>query len=222
MTRAQDLSAFAQNVNSSGNLGNLANVSISSETRQVPPATVVGSLPAMGSAANRVNVESVIVAGYQGGSGTRSFNTIGTAPHYIKKFFNMNGTTAGALSQTMVEIDSRNVANFHELWIKITWGTRIQGISDSAGALNERAFGCNKFNGNLINYSITNSWNHVDANSDAHMDINVVNSPTTGILLVQYQQSASVGVSSFIWGYIEIMSVETIGPGGLIPVTFNC
>jgi hypothetical protein len=198
-------------------------VTTNGETRQVPPTTTVGSLPAMFTDDNRVNVESAIVAGYLGGPGTRSFTTVNTAPHYIKKFFNMNGTTgATSFNQNLVEIDSRNVANFHELWIKITWGTRIQGISDSASALNERAYGCNKFNGNLINYAIANSWNHIDGNSDSHMDIVVVNSPTPGILLVQFQQSSSVGTSSFIWGYVEIMSVETIGPGGQVPVRFNC
>jgi hypothetical protein len=198
-------------------------ITTNGEIRQVPPTTTVAQLPAMLTNANRVNVESQIVAAYQGGTGTRSFTAVAEAPHYIKKFFNMNnGTTSGAFNQNLVEIDSRNLGNFHELWIKITWGTRIQGISDAACALNERAFGCNKFNGNLINYSITNSWNHVDGNSDSHMDIVVVNSPSPGLLLVQYQQSSSVGVSSFIWGYIEIMSQETIGPGGQYPVTFNC
>jgi len=197
-------------------------VTTNGETRQIPPTTTVGSLPAMLTAANRVNVESAIVATYQGGSGTRSFTTVAGAPHYIKKFFNMNSTTAGAFNQNLVEIDSRNAANFHELWIKITWGTRIQGISDSASALCERAYGCNKFNGNLINYAIANSWNHIDGNSDSHMDIVVVNGSSPGTLWVQYQQSGSVGVSSFIWGYIEIMSQETIGPGGQVPVTFNC
>jgi hypothetical protein len=198
-------------------------VTTNGETRQVPTTTTVGSLPAMLTDANRVNVESAIVAAYQGGSGTRSFTAVAEAPHYIKKFFNMN-STAGATSfnQNLVEIDSRNVANFHELWIKITWGTRIQGISDAACALNERAYGCNKFNGNLINYAIANSWNHIDGNSDSHMDIVVVNGSSPGTLWVQYQQSSSVGGSSFIWGYIEIMSVETIGPGGQVPVRFNC
>jgi hypothetical protein len=197
-------------------------ITTNGEIRQVPPTTIVAQLPAMLTNANRVNVESQIVAAYQGGSGPRSFGTVDPAPHYIKKFFNMNGTTGGAFNQNLVEIDSRNLGNFHELWIKITWGTRIQGISDASCALNERAFGCNKFNGNLINYSITNSWNHVDGNSDSHMDIVVVNGSSPGTLWVQYQQSGSVTGSSFIWGYIEIMSQETIGPGGQYPVTFNC
>jgi hypothetical protein len=195
-------------------------LTVRGETRQVPPADPV--LPTMLTTNNRVNLETAIVAPYQGGPGTRSFsNAGGDRPHYFKKFFNMNATTSGAYTQNMVQIDSRNVTNFNELWIKITWGTRIQGISDATSAMCERAYGCNKFNGNLINYSITNAWNHIDGNSDTHMDIVVVNSPTPGILLVQYQQSGSVSTSSFIWGYIEIMSQESLGPGG-IPILFNC
>jgi hypothetical protein len=164
------------------------------------------------------------VPGYQGTSGTAEFNSVNsTGVNYMKKFFNMNSTSGGSLNQTLVELDGRGV-NFHELWIKIVWGTRIQSISDSSCAMNERAYGCNKFNGALINYSITNSWSHIDGNSDAYMDINVVNSPTTGMLLVQFQEASATG-SSFIWGYIEIMSIETLSDAngnGSVPVRFNC
>ena len=132
----------------------------------------------------------------------------------------MSGTTAGSRNQTLVSIDSR-YQGFHELWIKIVWGTRIQGISDAAAAICERAYGANKFNGNNNTYSISNQWNHIDGNSDSHMDINVVNGSTAGTLWVQYQQSASTSTSSFVWGYIEICSMEVLGPSGF-PIVFNC
>lgn len=200
-------------------------ITLSGEYRLNPSATTAAALPTPFTTANRTNIESSVVPGYSGASGTVSFNSIpSTGVHYMKKFFNMNSTSGGTFNQTMVEIDGRTV-NFHELWIKITWGTRIQAISDSACAMNERAYGCNKFNGLLINYSITNSWSHVDGNSDSYMDINVVNSPTTGILLVQFQEASPTSGSSFIWGYIEMMSVETLSDNngaGSVPVRFNC
>jgi hypothetical protein len=132
----------------------------------------------------------------------------------------MNASSTGTFNQTMVEIDGRGT-NFHELWIKITWGTRIQGISDASAAVNERAFGCNKFNGTTINYNINNNWSHIDGNSDTYMDINVVNSPTAGILLVQFQEAAPTSTSSFIWGYIELCSCETFDQSSII-TKFNC
>lgn len=196
------------------------------ETVRVPPAFTSANVPAPNTLANRTNLESAIVAGYIGNSGTASYqsNFSSTGVHYMKKFFNMAGTTGGSFNQTLVEIDGRTT-NFHELWIKITWGTRIQAISDSTTAMCERAFGCNKFNGLLINYNIGNNWSHIDGNSDSYMDINVVNSPTTGILLVQFQEASPTNDSSFVWGYIEMMSIETLSDGngvGGIPVKFNC
>lgn len=200
-------------------------ITLSGEYRLNPPSLTTGGLGTPYTTANRTNVESVVVPGYQGTSGTASFNGIpSTGVHYMKKFFNMNSTAGGTFNQTLVELDGRNV-NFHELWIKIVWGTRIQGISDSSCAMNERAYGCNKFNGQLINYSIANSWSHIDSNSDTYMDINVVNSPTTGMLLVQYQEASAVTGSSFIWGYIEMMSIETMSDAngnGSVTVKFNC
>jgi hypothetical protein len=218
---------FSANVSGTGSVNTLTGTisattaTFSGEYRQVPPATNVSNLPAQFTTANRNNVESAIVASYQGSGGTVSYNGIASDPHYIKKFFNMSSSAGGTFNQTMVEIDGRTT-NFHELWIKITWGTRIQGISDSTSALCERAYGVNKFNGQLINYNINNTWNHIDSNSDTYMDINVVNSPTTGVLLVQYQQASAVTGSSFIWGYIEMMSVETLGGTSGIPIRFNC
>lgn len=206
-------------------LNSAGTLTLSGEFKQVPQQTTSAALPAPFTYGNRANIESAVVVGYQGTSGTASWNGVpGAGLHYMKKFFNMNGTTGGAFNQTLVEIDGRATA-FHELWIKITWGTRIQGISDATAAMCERAYGCNKFNGLLINYNIGNNWNHIDGNSDAYMDINVVNSPTTGMLLVQYQQASPTSGSSFVWGYIEIMSQELLsdnnGTGG-IPVRFNC
>jgi hypothetical protein len=177
-------------------------------------------LPTPNTVDNRTGIESVLAAGYQGTSGTASYNGVDTTPYYIKKFFKMNSTQGGTFNQTMVEIDGRNTS-FHELWIKITWGTRIQSISDATSAVNERAFGCNKFNGTLINYNINNNWSHIDGNSDTYMDINVVNSPTAGILLVQFQELTPTAGSSFVWGYIEICSCETLDQSSII-TKFNC
>jgi hypothetical protein len=177
-------------------------------------------LPTPNTVDNRSGLDSVLVAGYSGTSGTASYNGADTTPYYIKKFFKMNSTQGGTFNQTMVEIDGRGT-NFHELWIKITWGTRIQGISDASAAVNERAYGCNKFNGLLINYSINNNWSHIDGNSDTYMDVVVANSPTAGILLVQFQEASPTSGSSFIWGYIEICSVESLDQSSII-TKFNC
>jgi hypothetical protein len=200
-------------------------VTVAGERRQLPPSTLAASLPTPYTIANRVNVETAVVAPYTGVNGTASFgNPPSTGVHYIKKFFNMQSTNGGSFNQTLIELDGRGV-NFHELWIKITWGTRIQGVSDAQCALNERAYGCNKFNGALINYNISQTWANVDGNSGTYMNIAVVNSPTTGMLLVQYQEASAVTGSSFTWGYIEIMSIETLGDGtggGSVPVKFNC
>lgn len=198
-------------------LNSSGTVTLSGEFRQIPPPTYQAAY----TTGNRTNVESAIVAAYQGTSGTVSGFSTPAGTNYVKKFFNMSSTAGGTFNQTMVEIDGRST-NFHELWVRIVWGTRIQGISDSASAMCERAYGCNKFNGQLINYAISNSWSHIDGNSDTYMDINVVNSPTTGMLLVQFQEASPTSGSSFIWGYIEIMSVEVLGDGGNIPIKFNC
>lgn len=180
---------------------------------------VLGETRTRGLATTRSNIESQVVSKFSGTSGTASIVApANTEVGYIKKHFKMDSTTAGALNQTLVTIDSR-AYGFHEAWIKITWGTRMQGVSDTVSAVNERAYGINKFNGNTSTYNITSSWSHVDANSDAHADIVVVNGATNGTCIVQYQQSSSVSSSSFIWGYIEICSVETVDSS---VITFNC
>lgn len=200
-------------------------ITLSGEYRLNPPALVPASLSTPYTLANRTNIESALVPAYSGTSGTASFNSIpSTGVHYMKKFFNMNSTNGGTFNQTLVELDGRSV-NFHELWIKIVWGTRIQGVSDAQCNMCERAYGVNKFNGALINYTINNSWSHVDSNSDSYMDIVVVNSPTTGMLLVQFQELTPTSNSSFVWGYIEMMSQETLSDNnglGSVPVKFNC
>jgi hypothetical protein len=207
-------------------LNSAGTLTLNGEFKRMPTQSTAGALPLPFTYSNRTGIESALVAPYSGTSGSVGWNTIPSSGlHYIKKFFNMNNTTNGSFNQTLVEIDGRTTS-FHELWIKITWGTRIQGISDATSAMCERAYGCNKFNGLLINYNIGNNWNHIDGNSDAYMDINVVNSPTTGMLLVQYQQASPTSGSSFVWGYIEIMSQETLsdntGSSSGIPVRFNC
>jgi len=189
---------------------------VAGEYRLSPPLAT----PTANTTSNRQGVESANVYSYTGTSGTASFNSPTGYPFYIKKFFKMSQTATGALNQTLCEIDTRNQA-FSELWIKIVWGTRIQGVSDGTSNLCERGYGCNKFNGVNNTFTISSSWSHIDANSDSHMDINVVNSGTGGILLVQYQQSSSVNGSSFIWGYMEICSMEEIGTTN-IPLKFNC
>ena len=200
-------------------------ITISGEYRHNPSAATAAALPLPFTTANRTNIESAVVPGYTGASSTISWNSIPTTGvNYIKKFFNMTGSSGGTFNQTLVELDGRSVS-FHELWIKITWGTRIQAISDATTNMCERAYGCNKFNGLLINYNISNSWSHVDTNSDTYMDIVVVNSPTTGMLLVQFQELTPTSGSSFVWGYIEIMSQETLSDNngfGSVPVKFNC
>ena len=168
----------------------------------------------------RHNIESGIVMGYTGKSGTISTFAAGSTPNYIKKFFKMDATTAGAFTQTLMQIDSRGTG-FNELWVKVIWGTRIQGISDGSANVNERAYGANKFNGVNNTYSIAENWNHIEANSNTYMNIQLVNSGTGGILDLNYVQHSSVSVASFIWGYIEVFSVEPID-GNNVKVFFNC
>lgn len=211
----------ALNILGTGNVGigtttPAAKLDVAGEYRLSPPAVT----PTPYTVDNRQGVESVNVLGYTLASdGTIAFRSADSWPFYVKKFFKMSQSATGAVKHTLCEIDVRNVA-FSEFWVKIVWGTRIQGVSDTITNMCERAYGYNKYTSGASQYSITNSWSHVDAGSDAHMDINLV-STTPGVALVQLQQSSSVTGSSFVWGYMEICSADEIGTTN-VPVKFNC
>jgi hypothetical protein len=179
-----------------------------------------GSLGTPNTTSFRNNIETNNIMTYFGAAGTISTYAAAGNPHYVKKFFLMNGTVAGALTQTLMQIDSRGTG-FNELWVKVIWGTRIQGISDAATAVNERAYGANKFNGLTTTYSIAENWNHVDSSSNTHANIQLVNSGTGGVLDLNYVQSSSVLTSSFVWGYIEVFSVEEFNQDS-VKIIFNC
>ena len=102
---------------------------------------------------------------------------------------------------------------FAEGIIELTYGTRLQGISDSATGVVKKLFGYNKFNGGQV--AVTASTvlaEDVASATHAPITAEVVGTGPSAYVVIRVTFSASLGSSSFTWGEIKIFERE----GGVV------
>ena len=124
-------------------------------------------------------------------------STIRAFKHYFDVFkSNLAGNGA---NHTIVSI-TQNQA-FHHAVFEITYGTRLQSISDAWCRPNKIIFGVNRYSsGNAVNVTKTVVEQHAEAAS--HCDVNIVTvSPTNYIIRVEFSSTANV--SSGAGGWVE-------------------
>lgn len=108
-------------------------------------------------------------------------------------------------TRDIYKIDPAGV-NFAEGIIEITYGTRLQGVSDSTTGVVKKVFGYNKFNGGQV--AVTSSSVLVeDTNSATHAPITatVVGTGASAYVVIRVTFSSSLGGASFTWGEVKIM-----------------
>ena len=124
-------------------------------------------------------------------------STIRGFKHYFDVF--KNNLAGNGANHTIVSI-TQNQA-FHQAVFEVTYGTRLQSISDVHTRPNKIIFGVNRYNsGNSVNVTKTVVEQHSEAAS--HCDVNIVTvSPTNYIIRVEFSSTANV--SSGAGGWVE-------------------
>ena len=110
-----------------------------------------------------------------------------------------NNLAGNGANHTIVSI-TQNQA-FHQAVFEVTYGTRLQSISDVHTRPNKIIFGVNRYaSGNSVNVTKTVVEQHSEAAS--HCDVNIVTvSPTNYIIRVEFSSTANV--SSGAGGWVE-------------------
>jgi hypothetical protein len=134
-------------------------------------------------------------------------------PFYLEKG-NASGTP-----RTFCLITIDNNDQFQELHFTIEYGSRLQGVSDSATQTSLRTYGVNRFVGATATvndvYLITGG-SGCAINTHAPMSVAIAGSCMS---VVKVDFSSSVGGSSFVWGEVRIWSIEPLA--GKITVANN-
>ena len=124
-------------------------------------------------------------------------STIRGFKHYFDVF--KNNLAGNGANHTIVSITQNQ--SFHQAVFEITYGTRLQAISDQQTRPNKIIFGVNRYaSGNSVNVTKTVVEQHSEAAS--HCDVNIVTvSPTNYIIRVEFSSTANV--SSGAGGWVE-------------------
>ena len=144
-----------------------------------------------------------------GNIGFTSLKPSGVANAHIS-YFNTSRTTTGVIeTQNLYKIDPSAVP-FSEGIIEVTYGTRIQGVSDAVTGVVKKLFGYNKFNSGQVAVTAATVLAE-DANSAAHISIAaaVVGSGASAYIVLRLTFSASATSSSFAWGEVKIFELES-------------
>ena len=144
-----------------------------------------------------------------GSIGFTSLKPSGVSGSHVS-YFSVNRATTGSVETRDIYKIDPSATPFSEGIIEITYGTRIQGVSDAVTGVVKKVFGYNKFNMGQV--AVTSSAIIVeDATSAAHAPITavVVGSGASAYIVLRVTFSASATSSSFVWGEVKILDMES-------------
>lgn len=145
-------------------------------------------------------------------SGTVSFSK--TQKHssnlwHVIPFGVQKGNGAGSAdSRTIIEITSDT---FHEYFIHINYGARLQNLADSQTYISSRMYGVNRFNSGAVAVTDSAIMAGSGGNINTHAPITAVVSTSTKVI-VKVDFSTSCAAASFVWGEIRLFSWEGFTP----------
>ena len=160
------------------------NVGISSAS-PVEKLDVAGSINAGGENAPVLKIHS------EQGNLVKSFK------HYFDVF--KGASTGNAANRTIVAITMNE--NFHQAIFEITYGTRLQAVSDQHTRPNKVIFGVNRFNG-ASSVDVTKTVVEQHSEAASHCDANVVTVSST-VYHLQLEFGTQPHVSSGAGGWVE-------------------
>ena len=149
----------------------------------------------------KFDVSGSINAGGENAPVFKIHNEQGNRVHAFKHYFDVSkGASSGsANNRTLVAITMNE--SFHQAFFEVTYGTRLQAVSDSHTRPNKVIFGVNRFNSaSSVNVTKTVIEQHSDASS--HCDVNIVSISAT-VYHIRLEFSTQPNVSSGAGGWVE-------------------
>ena len=157
--------------------------------------------------AERFDVAGSINAGGETAPVLKIHNEQGNYVHAFKHYFDVfKGAGSGtSITRTIVAITINE--NFHQAIFEITYGTRLQAVSDAHVRPNKIIFGVNRFNsGNSVNVTKTIVEQHSEAAT--HCDANIVTISTSPFVYhLRLDFSSTPNVSSGAGGWVEACNI---------------
>ena len=149
----------------------------------------------------KLDVAGSINAGGENAPVFKIHNEQGDRVFAFKHYFDVSkGASSGsANNRTLVAITMNE--NFHQAFFEVSYGTRLQAVSDTHTRPNKVIFGVNRFNGgSSINVTKTVIEQHSDASN--YCDVNIVSISAT-VYHVRLEFASQPNVSSGAGGWVE-------------------